>query len=245
MALAKAIAQVGGEATQGEARGADPVEWRLEDDACLDPLGTPARSDGSRVVPASQVLEPLPDRAELGTDRRVRQVGELRHRRQAKEREALARGGIGRQQGQWQVAELRTLEGAERGRRVLALEAGQPGGQRRQPAVVADPAADGERRHGPGQHRGARRDPAFRAPQRGEAGDLDDRDAGIDRLDSRREVVEGVEHPLEGRHVRLRLPQLRPDEGEQTHHATLGGPMRMRSRASSADGQPAAVPSQS
>ena len=41
VALAKVVAQVGGDATQGESRGADPVERRLEDDARLDSLGTP------------------------------------------------------------------------------------------------------------------------------------------------------------------------------------------------------------
>ena len=139
--------------------------------------------------------------------------------RQAEEREALPGGRVGGEQRQGQVGQLVAVEDAERGRRLGTLETRQPGGERRQPSVLADPAADAERRHGPRQHHRPRRDPALRAPHRLQAGHVDERHAEIDRLHPRGEVVERVEHPLERSRVGIGHAQLGPDQGEEPHQA--------------------------
>ena len=114
--------------------------------------------DRPRVVAARQGLEPLPRHTELGAHRRARQLGQLAHGRQPEQREALARGGVGRQQGQRQVAQRLARQGrgarpAHRGARSA------PAGRRASPATGCRRSRSGRAaapRHAPASRPGPR-----------------------------------------------------------------------------------------
>ena len=128
-----------------------------------------------------------------------------------------------RPSGRSRSASRRSMR-VERGRRLRALEARQPRGERRQPPVLADPAPHLERCHATDQHHRPGRDPSLRPPHRSQAGHVHERHADIDRLHPRREVVERVEHAFEGTRIGLRHAQLGPDQGKQPGHVRRSPP---------------------
>src|SRR5439155_5058213 len=90
---------------------------RLKRDASDQPLRAPPGDERSWILAAGQGLQPLAVGAELCTDRRSRQRGELAHGGQPKERESLPGLRIRRKQG----------EGKRRQHRSRGLKGGRKG----------------------------------------------------------------------------------------------------------------------
>ena len=101
--LAQPVAQLGGEAAQGEAHGADPVERRLEAAPASTRSGRRRGTIGRGSWPRARAWSRSPAGPNWAPTAERGRSASWRHGRQPEEREALARGRIRRQQAQRQV----------------------------------------------------------------------------------------------------------------------------------------------